>query len=66
MSSNPKKGGLDRQAGVPRVTLRFATAQNPASTSFTYPIRREATWNCLEVASDLFTTQAAALLLRFV
>jgi hypothetical protein len=39
MSSNPKKGALDRQAGVPRVALRFATARNPASISFNYPTR---------------------------
>jgi hypothetical protein len=41
MSSLPKIGALDRQAGVPRVTLRFATARNPASISFNYPTRGE-------------------------
>ncbi len=44
MSSNPKKGALDRQAGVPRVALRFPTTQNPASISLNYPTRRESTW----------------------
>ncbi len=39
MSSNPKKGGLDRQAGVPRVALRFSTTRNPASISFSYLTR---------------------------
>ncbi len=33
MSWNPKKGALDRQAGLPRVALRFATTRNPASIS---------------------------------
>jgi len=39
MSWNPEKGVLDRQAGVPRVALRFSTTQNPASISFNYPTR---------------------------
>ncbi len=39
MSYNLKKGGLDRQAGVPRVALRFPTARNPASISFNDPTR---------------------------
>jgi hypothetical protein len=39
MSSNPKKGALDRQAGVPRVAFRFSTTQNPASISLNYPTR---------------------------
>jgi hypothetical protein len=34
MSSLPKIGALDRQAGVPRVALRFSTARNPASIRF--------------------------------
>jgi hypothetical protein len=34
MSSNPKKGGLDRQAGAPRVTLRFELLRNPAIVRF--------------------------------
>jgi len=34
MSSNPKKGALDRQVGLPRVTLRFAIAYNPADFRF--------------------------------
>ena len=41
MSSLPKIGALDRQAGVPRVALRFSTTRNPASTSFNYPTRGE-------------------------
>jgi hypothetical protein len=44
MSSLPKKGALDRQAGVPRVAYRFSTTQNPASISFKYPTRGESTW----------------------
>jgi hypothetical protein len=44
MSSLPKMGGLDRQAGVPRVALRFSTTRNPASLSFNYPTRGESTW----------------------
>ncbi len=39
MSSLPKIGTLDRQAGVPRVALRFATIRNPASISLIYPTR---------------------------
>ncbi len=34
MSSLPKIGALDRQAGVPRVSLRFSTTRNPASIRF--------------------------------
>jgi hypothetical protein len=41
MSSNPKKGALDRQAGVPRVALRFSIARNPASIGFNDPTRGE-------------------------
>ncbi len=41
MSSNPKKGGLDRQARFPKVALRFATTRNPASVSFNYPTHGE-------------------------
>jgi len=33
MSSLPKIWALDRQAGVPRVALRFAITRNPASIS---------------------------------
>jgi len=40
MSSLPKTGALDRQAGVPRVALRFSTTRNPASIGFNYPTRR--------------------------
>jgi len=43
MSSLPKTGALDRQAGVPRVALRFSTTRNPASISYKYPARREPT-----------------------
>jgi hypothetical protein len=39
MSSLPKTGALDRQAGVPRVTLRFSTTRNPASIGLNYPTR---------------------------
>jgi len=39
MSSNPKKGALDRQARFPRVTYRFSTTQNLASISLIYPTR---------------------------
>ena len=39
MSSLPKIGALDRQAGVPRVALRFSTTRNPASISLNYPTR---------------------------
>jgi hypothetical protein len=39
MSSLPKTGALDRQASVPRVTLRFSTTRNPASISLNYPTR---------------------------
>jgi hypothetical protein len=42
MRPNPEKGALARQAGVPRVALRFATIRNPASISFNYPTRGEA------------------------
>jgi hypothetical protein len=41
MSSLPKTGALDRQAGVPRVALRFSTTRNPASISFNNPTRGE-------------------------
>jgi hypothetical protein len=41
MRWNPEKGALDRQAGVPRVALRFATTRNPASISLNYPTRGE-------------------------
>jgi len=41
---SPKTGALDRLAGFPRVALRFSITQNPASMSFSYPIRRELTW----------------------
>jgi hypothetical protein len=44
MSSNPKKGALDRQAGVPRVALRFSTTRNPASIGLNYPTRGESIW----------------------
>jgi hypothetical protein len=43
MSSLPKTGTLDRQAGVPRVALRFSTTRNPASIGFNYPTRGEST-----------------------
>jgi hypothetical protein len=39
MSSLPKIWALDRQAGVPRVALQFATTRNPASIGFNYPTR---------------------------
>jgi len=39
MSSLPKIGALDRQAGAPRVALRFATTRNPARNSFNDPTR---------------------------
>jgi len=41
MRWSPEKGGLDRQAGVPRAALRFSTTLNPASISFNYPTRGE-------------------------
>jgi hypothetical protein len=44
MRWNPKTGALDRQAGVPRVALRFSTTRNPASISFNYPTRGESIW----------------------
>jgi hypothetical protein len=44
MRSLPKTGGLDCQAGVPRVAYRFSTTRNPASISFNDPTLRESTW----------------------
>jgi len=36
MSSNPKKGALDRQAGVPRVALRFSTYVPDIGSAISY------------------------------
>lgn len=41
MSSSPKTGALDRQAGFPRVPYRFSFARDPASISFDDPTRGE-------------------------
>ena len=41
MSSRPKTGALDRQAGVPRVTYRFSTTRNPANFVLIHFIPRE-------------------------
>ncbi len=37
--SNSEKGGLNRQAGLPRVTFWFSTTRNPAIIRFNCPTR---------------------------